>query len=252
MVGEPTHRYRSGVSLWGGLSSGRTAHSGTSCPVQMDTRVDRYRQLSWPSMATQLLVRPGEQLVHRYYDPTTGQFLSVDPMVTTLMESLSTPRAYPWEAAASVKVRLTSRFRPVISEMISPLTSKTRGEDMEIPELIGSSITAIVLDGTIQLLFGEDQRSNLRIEVPFSVLEKGEPSEVSFSPATGQSPQGMGILASIFRATVIGAVALEDGSLLIELSGERTVAVEPSLDYEPWTLTGPAGTLVSLPGGGLG
>jgi uncharacterized protein RhaS with RHS repeats len=40
-------------------------------------------------VSSDLLERPGS-LVHRYYDPTTGQFLSVDPLV----DATGTPYAY--------------------------------------------------------------------------------------------------------------------------------------------------------------
>jgi hypothetical protein len=123
---------------------------------------------------------------------------------------------------------------------------------MKLPELALRPITSIELDGAIRIRFGEHKDTTLRIEVPFTIVERGTNFSVCFLPATKKAVTGMDALAMLFRAIVTEASAEENGRLSLIFAEGQSLNVEPSADYEAWSLTGPEGTLVSLPGGGLG
>jgi hypothetical protein len=125
--------------------------------------------------------------------------------------------------------------------------------NLELDDLIDSEVVAITLYGGIELTFGETRHHKLQIESDFRVINAGESIVVHFSPAARDRASGLDTLALIFRETVISAVARAGGSLALDFSNAVRLEVDPDDKFEAWNLTARfGGTLVSLPGGGLG
>jgi hypothetical protein len=118
--------------------------------------------------------------------------------------------------------------------------------------LVGRSVAAITLDTSVAIIIGEDRENTLRVERAFRLDVDGAVVTVEFSPIDGVVPRGLDTLATVIGSVVTGSEARADGSLIVSFWNEVTLTVEPDENYEAWTLTGPSGVLVSLPGGGLG
>jgi hypothetical protein len=126
-------------------------------------------------------------------------------------------------------------------------------EIVELSELIDRDLVEIILYGGIEFVFDEDRRLVLKIESDFELRAGVEATVVHFAPAYGDDPSGLGALATIFRKTVIAAVAKRDGSLSLSFSNGTLLIVDHDDKYEAWTFTRESGeSLISLPGGGLG
>jgi hypothetical protein len=124
---------------------------------------------------------------------------------------------------------------------------------IEIEHLIDTEIVEIKLYGGIELVFGETRDSVLQIESDFEIVRGDRNTTVHFSPARDEESSGLDDLAAIFRKTVIAAAATADGSLTLVFSNSLRLLVDHDDNYEAWKLTRRSGgTIVSLPGGGLG
>jgi hypothetical protein len=125
--------------------------------------------------------------------------------------------------------------------------------DIEIEHLIDAEVVEIKLYGGIELVFGDTRDSVLQIESDLEIVRGGRGITVHFAPATDEEICGLDDLAAVFRRTVIAAVATADGSLTLVFSNSLGLRVEHDDNYEAWKLSRRSGgTLVSLPGGGLG
>jgi hypothetical protein len=118
--------------------------------------------------------------------------------------------------------------------------------------IIGLPVTAITLDSSVQVHLGDQREFALRIERDFELADAAATTRVCFAPFDGDPPTGLDKLAGIVNATVQDSFAGRDGSLRVGLSNGLVLRVAPDQEYESWTLAGPGGVLVSLPGGGLG
>jgi hypothetical protein len=122
-----------------------------------------------------------------------------------------------------------------------------------LDELIGAVVTEITLYGGIQLRFDEPSGAVLQIESDFVIRTDADEARVHFQPAYGEQPSGLNQLAALFRSTISSAVADEAGTLTLSFSNAAELQVEADMRFEAWMLSGTSrGTLVSLPGGGLG
>jgi len=110
----------------------------------------------------------------------------------------------------------------------------------------GQRVTAQDAGYTVALVFGVDssgERSEVRIETPFSLRQPGGDLEVT--PGETDLPDLIGRVVTVANADDEGGLRIDfqDGSRLL-------VAADP--DYEAWTVAGPDGfKVVSEPGGGL-
>lgn len=126
-------------------------------------------------------------------------------------------------------------------------------EPLELDDLIDTEVVEIKLYGGIELIFGEARDNVLQIESDFQVMRGDKSVTVHFSPATDEESSGLDDLAAIFRKMVIAAVATADGALTLDFSNSLRLLVDHDDNYEAWVLSRRSGgTLVSLPGGGLG
>lgn len=66
-----------------------------------------------------------------------------------------------------------------------------------------------------------------------------------------EDPGQLGPVLPLARTGLIAAAAFDDGRLALDFADGSVIAVPPGGEYEVWQLTGPAGLLVSLPGGDL-
>jgi len=113
-------------------------------------------------------------------------------------------------------------------------------------KLAGQRVTAQDAGYTVALVFGVDssgERSEVRIETPFSLRQPGGDLEVT--PGETDLPDLIGRVVTVANADDEGGLRIDfqDGSRLL-------VAADP--DYEAWTVAGPDGfKVVSEPGGGL-
>ncbi|MGD0442224.1 MAG: DUF6188 family protein [Acidimicrobiales bacterium] len=124
---------------------------------------------------------------------------------------------------------------------------------VELDYLIDTEVVEIKLYGGIELIFGEARESVLQIESDFQVVRGHESVTVHFFPARDEESSGLNDLAVIFRKTVVAAVAVADGALILDFSNSVRLFVDHDDNYEAWVLRRRSGTtLVSLPGGGLG
>jgi hypothetical protein len=115
--------------------------------------------------------------------------------------------------------------------------------------LVGERLKDIRLMGIVRLYFGDYY---LQIEDPeFVVRQPGGDTTVKFNPARNEEPTGLDSLGRLFGKSVATAQAHDDGSLIIDFADGFGLVLSAGSGYEPWTLTGPLGTLVSLPSGGL-
>ena len=125
-------------------------------------------------------------------------------------------------------------------------------ELVELDQLIGTEVVEIKLYGGIELIFGEERHSYLRIESAFRIIREGENFKVHFVPARSEESSGLDHLAAIFRKTVIAAFAGVSGDLTLDFSNSVRLLIEHD-DYEAWNFSSrTGGSLISLPGGGLG
>lgn len=124
---------------------------------------------------------------------------------------------------------------------------------VELDQLMGSEVVEIKLYGGIELVFGEAREATLQIESDFQVVCPDRSVTVHFSPGHDGASSGLDALPAIFRKTVMAAFAYADGALALEFSNAVGLRIAPDENYEAWVLTTMSGgTLVSLPGGGLG
>jgi hypothetical protein len=126
-------------------------------------------------------------------------------------------------------------------------------EPVLLDQLIDTEVVEIKLYGGIELIFGEDRESVLRIESDFQIVQGGKNINVRFSPSRNEESFGLNHLAAIFRKTVIAALAGAAGDLTLDFSNSVRMNIEHNDNYEAWMLSSRSGgSLISLPGGGLG
>jgi hypothetical protein len=90
---------------------------------------------------------------------------------------------------------------------------------------------------------------DLRIEQPFLFLRQGE-DETLLRPE--EDPAGLAPVLACTRTTIREAHAFHDGSLVVYFADDSGLTVPGSMEFESWTLAGPAGLqVVSVPGGKL-
>lgn len=122
-----------------------------------------------------------------------------------------------------------------------------------LDDLIDTEVVEIKLYGGIELIFGEERNSVLRIESDFLIVRGGENFKVRFSPSRYEESSGLDHVAAIFRKTVIAAFAGAGGDLTLDFSNSVRLHIEHDDNYEAWILSSRSGgSLISLPGGGLG
>jgi len=123
-------------------------------------------------------------------------------------------------------------------------------EELFPVSLTGEQVTDIRLMGLVRIYVGDYY---VQIEKPeFVVLEPGGETTVRFNPARGERPTGLDSLGNLFNMKVVNAEAHDDGSLAIDFADGFGLRVAGGDGYEPWNITGPFGTLISLPSGSLG
>jgi hypothetical protein len=122
-------------------------------------------------------------------------------------------------------------------------------DDLYPVSLVGKHITTIALIGPIRVVLDD---YTIQIEEPEFDIQDGENiRHVRFNPAASEEPIGLDALGKLFGQEVTSAKATEIGVLRVELRHELTLILPAGTSYEPWSLRGPAGTLISLPSGGL-
>jgi hypothetical protein len=122
-------------------------------------------------------------------------------------------------------------------------------KDLYPASLTGERLGEIRLVGVIRLYLADYY---VEIEEPEFVIRQPEGRvTVRFNPARNEIPTGLDSLGRLFGMTVVEAKAHDDGSLVIDFADGFGITVSGRTQYEPWTITGPMGTLVSLPSGGL-
>jgi hypothetical protein len=165
-----------------------------------------------------------------------------------------------WLAVAQLSFRSKRlRHQPLLRSLCSvgPVRPQLENGDFEFAELVGVSITKILLMGLIDIQFGEgSQNLHIQIETPFQITgASGESVAIKYQPWLADPPTGLDKLAELHNATVRAAVAHVD-ELQLDLStqhGEQvTLRVPPDPQYEAWHFTGPLGVFVSTPGGSSG
>lgn len=124
----------------------------------------------------------------------------------------------------------------------------------ELDELLDAELTAVRLEGVVDLFFGERRQFRLQIESSFMIrtAEKEDGVKVEFRPyEDGWVPLGMTQLALLYRSAVTIAHAGSNGSLRIALSNGCTIEVPPDPRFEGWNFYSPEGNLGQTAGGGL-
>jgi hypothetical protein len=113
----------------------------------------------------------------------------------------------------------------------------------------GHWVTQCRVDDGFTLIIGNEVESfEVRIEQWFELTFGGE--KTRFDPQT--DPTLLGPALTTLHTGVMKAVASADGQLVVTFVDKALLYVPPCEDYEPWTLSGPAGLrLVSMPGGEL-
>jgi hypothetical protein len=98
---------------------------------------------------------------------------------------------------------------------VGTVTTRRPDGGFELEELAGTQLTAIRLEGTVDLLFGEDRGLKLQIERDFVIRRAAtdEETTVEFRPYEAPwNPLGMNELVSLFRSQVLGAAAEPDAT----------------------------------------
>jgi hypothetical protein len=122
-------------------------------------------------------------------------------------------------------------------------------KDLYPTSLTGERLREIRLAGPIRLYIGDYY---VQIEEPqFVIRQPDGPVTARFNPARGEIPAGLDSLGTLFGMTVVEAIAHDDGSLVIDFANDFGITISGGTQYEPWNVTGPMGTLVSLPSGAL-
>jgi hypothetical protein len=128
-----------------------------------------------------------------------------------------------------------------------------RPKSIELSELIDRELVGITLYGGVEFVFDEGGDLVLRVESDFEIRANLRTTVVHFAPAYEDNASGLDVLATIFRKTVIAAIANCDGTLILDFSNGMQLVVGYDDKYEAWTFTRESGeSLISLPGGGLG
>src|ERR1700733_15140004 len=127
---------------------------------------------------------------------------------------------------------------------VGAVTKRRPDGGYELEELEGAQLTAIRLEGTVGLLFGEDRDLKLQIERAFVIRSAAthEETTVEFQPyETPWNPLGMNELVSLFRAQVLGAAAGPDATLRITFANGDVLGGSPDPQYEGWNFWHPNG-----------
>jgi hypothetical protein len=97
-------------------------------------------------------------------------------------------------------------------------------------------------------LSGRSGSFEIRIEQPFELTLK--PDVLHFDPSG--DAERLGPALSVLHQTVVNITAFADGRLSIGFGSGAELRVQPSDEFEAWTLVGPESLqLVSIPGGDL-
>ena len=116
---------------------------------------------------------------------------------------------------------------------------------------------SLPLDGAAVMQCCVDFAVTLRCDRAGSSFEVRVEQEFAFAAADGTAvlldaendPVGLGPLLACTRTTVLQAAAFEDGRLEMVFADGSSLRVPTSIDYEGWSLVGPAGLqVVSGPG----
>jgi hypothetical protein len=125
-----------------------------------------------------------------------------------------------------------------------------RGFDLD--EVLGAQLTAVRLEGVVDLFFGEDREYRLQIERDFTIRSTTGQTTVDYRPYEDPwVPRGMNELVSLYRSAVIAAQADERGALRISFSDSQRLEVEPDPQFEGWNFYSSDGHLGQRAGGGL-
>jgi hypothetical protein len=118
--------------------------------------------------------------------------------------------------------------------------------------IIGFEVASVVLDSSVDILFGLDHSTSLRIESDFRMtnLVTGIATRVHFAPYENDpaTPTGLTEVALLLRRTIETAIYENNGALRIEFSDGLELSVDPPHDFEAWTLAGPGFFYVGTPG----
>jgi Family of unknown function (DUF6188) len=124
----------------------------------------------------------------------------------------------------------------------------------ELP-VSGEQVSALVLDGSIVLLFGLTREHELRVGNESDVMLDGTDGAilVHYDPFAGETAvaQNVNQLCAVVLRTVTWAAAYVDGILELKFNNGVALRVEPHPRYEAWVYTYGNYILACPPGGDL-
>ncbi len=103
-------------------------------------------------------------------------------------------------------------------------------------DLTGQSVHSITLDYAVSLLL--DGGVDIRIESAFSLRN---PSGHVAAIDPGELGPGLDYIVVVLHHTITGAVARDNGTLMLDFDNGARIDVAPDEAYEAWTLAGPRG-----------
>jgi hypothetical protein len=119
--------------------------------------------------------------------------------------------------------------------------------------IAGVTVSAIVLDSDVVLVFGDSRRHRLRVEAPLDVrVAFGHASiAVKFDPYSPHETKssGLDVLATVIGKKVTRCEVGNSGDLTIEFDDGVLLHVGVNEKTESWTFDGDDGIVVSLAGG---
>lgn len=118
----------------------------------------------------------------------------------------------------------------------------------ELP-IIGREVTRCLIDYAFGIELWSVENP-IVVRISRRVILRTHESEMAFCPDIEQTE--LGPLLCVLHKSVVSAVAMKDGTLLVEFSDGLSLKVPPDDKYEAWELDSKdGGIVVCLPGGGL-
>lgn len=189
----------------------------TSAPIRgtvwSDRRCSRPKRWSGPVNYEQPSQHASDGSIHRYYDPTTSQFISVDPAVNLTHSPYAYAGNDPVNATDPSGLCLNSRgietHIPCTPQQLAAIQNAAKEADAAGPAQGCSNIFSCVISD------------------PGSVV-------ASFNANRGQIATNVGIVVGV-AAAATGAGALIDGSVLLAGVSFAAGVSASALDYGPCT-----------------
>ncbi|MGB8939686.1 MAG: DUF6188 family protein [Streptomyces sp.] len=115
----------------------------------------------------------------------------------------------------------------------------------------GLEVSQLRIDHTLTLRLGPD--AWITIETPAHLKRAGETLPSTASPThIDPGTQNVGPALALFGASLVSALAFDDGRLVLDFAGGARLLAGPDPDYEAWNVGDAEGLkIVSLPGGEL-